>query len=105
MPIAAQVDIPALHLAFDGGAYVTTLIPMVDTRAQVAICLEALAAQPQEPSYSGSGRLWARVTVVPEADGHSALLTAGEVVLGRILVDPTVEILSGDGKDLDLEVH
>jgi hypothetical protein len=45
------------------------------------------------------------VTVVPEADGHSALLTAGEVVLGRILVDPTVEILSGDGKDLDLEVH
>ena len=93
-----------LHLRLgESGAYISGKAPAI-TPDQFEGFKNAYLAAPDEPSYSGSGSTYKKLTVTPAEDGKTATLTFGDYKIGLICVHPDAPLVSGDG-DGHEEVH
>jgi hypothetical protein len=105
MPTGAQVSAQTgmMHVKLIGESYVRASLPTIAPGVFKTV-VEAIKACPQVPSLSGSGSLYFKLDVEPQADGASAILRAQGVVVGRIAVFPEVDIVSVD-EPLDVQVE
>lgn len=101
LPTAAQARGNALHVRLANGKYVSVRLRVPGDSAGRAALFEAIKAQPTEPSYSGTGRLYYRLAVghairgkveglslVPIQAGEDGPL-AGYVMVDQALVPET----------------
>lgn len=99
MPVAAQLANAShgtLHLKFDGGdAYVSTQLPSIPP-SRIKAVVAAIKACPTEPTWSGTGSTYYRLTVTPDPEHGRAQLVAGSVSIGYVMVVAEAEIVSGD---------
>jgi hypothetical protein len=102
MPVSAQVARAyhgTLHLRFGADkSYVSGRCPIV-APSQIPAIKAALEETPTEPTWSGSGTVYWKLTVKPEPEkGRAALYCGkdGSVLLGFVLVDGSAEIISTD---------
>lgn len=101
MPCGAQVTPglmgPRAHYLMDPtGVYVNGGLPGIPPSKAHAV-MAALKACPKEPSYSGTGTGYFKLTIGTDPDhADRFLLLAGTTVIGYGLIDPGQEIVSGD---------
>lgn len=98
VPTAAQMNaIGMLHLRLMGESYITTTIRNCVPPARIKEVLKAVKAQPDEMSYSGSDSLYKALEVAAiEAEPNVIRLQAGAVLVCKIFIDPTMDLVSSD---------
>jgi hypothetical protein len=79
-----------LHLQLADGTYLKVRgLPPIAVARRDAV-MTAIEQQPDEPSYSGTGTLYRRLTIRPpgDGDGTGPMLMAGDVEIGPFAIDP-----------------
>jgi hypothetical protein len=97
MPSAAQVsrETGMLHLRLLGDSYIRAGLPSLAPASYKSI-VDAIQAQPLEPSWSGTGSQYYVLEVEPDPSGLRAVLKAGPVVVGSVAVFNDADIVSAD---------
>lgn len=97
MPIAAQVSCATgmVHYRLMGDSYVRGGLPSVHPASYQAV-IAAIKGCPVEPSYSGSPSPYYKIEVDEGDNGQYAILKAQGVVIGRVAVFASADIVSAE---------